>query len=96
MKLAKIIGNLVATRKTGTVDGLRLLIVQYLDDNLQPEGKSAACIDTVGANTGDLVLLCASSSARMTRFTQNVCTDATIVGIIDSISAAGKDRFRRE
>ncbi len=34
-----------------------------------------------------LVSFCTSSSARLTKLTKNVATDATIVGIVDTVSA---------
>jgi len=87
MKIGKVIGKVVSTRKEGNVEGLPILVVSYLDDTLSDTGKTAACIDTVNAGDGDVVLLCASSSARMTSRTTNVATDNTIVGIVDSVSA---------
>jgi ethanolamine utilization protein EutN len=90
MKMGKVIGKVVSTKKDGNVAGLPILVVSYLDETLTDTGKSAACIDTVNAGEGDVVLLCASSSARMTSKTTNVATDNTIVGIIDSVSAGSK------
>ena len=87
MKIGKVIGKVVSTRKEGNVEGLPILVVSYLDETLSDTGKTAACIDTVNAGDGDVVLLCASSSARMTSRTTNVATDNTIVGIVDSVSA---------
>lgn len=95
MKLGRVIGQIVSTRKEGNVDGLPLLVVKYLDENLGDRPHSAACIDTVSAKNGDIVLLCMSSSARMTKYTRNVCTDNTIVGIVDIISIRGKDCYKR-
>jgi microcompartment protein CcmK/EutM len=90
MKIGKVIGKVVSTRKEGNVGGLPILVVSYLDESLAETGKSAACTDTVNAGDGDVVLLCASSSARMTSKTTNVATDNTIVGIIDSVSVGSK------
>lgn len=90
MKIGKVIGKVVSTRKEGNVDGLPILVVSYLDEKLGDTGKTVACIDTVNAGDGDVVLLCASSSARMTSKTAHVATDNTIVGIVDSVSAGSK------
>jgi len=86
MKIGRVIGKVVSTRKEGNVGGLPILVVSYLDETLSETGKTAACVDTVNAGAGDVVLLCASSSARMTSRTTNVATDNTIVGIVDSVS----------
>jgi carbon dioxide concentrating mechanism protein CcmL len=96
MKIGKVIGNLVSTRKEGNLEGLKILVVDYLDEKLKDTKKSAACIDSVGAGNGDIVLLCSSSSARLTETTKNTATDNTIVGIIDSISSGGKYIYKRE
>jgi ethanolamine utilization protein EutN len=90
MKIGKVIGKVVSTKKEGNVEGLPILVVSYLDESMADTGKSAACIDTVNAGEGDVVLLCSSSSARMTLKTTDVATDNTIVGIVDSVSAGSK------
>ena len=90
MQLGKVIGNVVSVKKVDNLTGLKLMVVDYLDEELNTKGKSIVCIDTVSAGKGDLVLLCSSSSARLTADTKNVCTDNTIVGIVDSVSADGK------
>lgn len=95
MKIGKVIGKVVSTRKEGKVDGLPILVVSYLDEKLVDTGKSAACIDTVNAGQGDIVLLCASSSARMTAATRDVATDNTIVGIVDAVSAGSTFTYRK-
>ena len=95
MKIGKVIGKVVSTRKEGNVEGLPILVVSYLDETLSDTGKTAACIDTVNAGDGDIVLLCASSSARMTSKTTNAATDNTIVGIVDSVSAGSTYVYRK-
>lgn len=95
MKLGKVIGNVVSTRKEGNIYGLKIMVVTYLDENLSDTKKTAACIDTVNAGDGDIVLLCSSSSARITRMTKHTATDNTIVGIIDSISSGKKYLYRK-
>ena len=95
MKIGKVIGKVVSTRKEGNIDGLPILVVSYLDETLSDTGKTAACIDTVNAGDGDIVLLCASSSARMTSKTTNAATDNTIVGIVDSVSAGSTYVYRK-
>jgi microcompartment protein CcmK/EutM len=95
MQFARIIGNVVSTRKEGKVQGLKILLARYLDEDLHETAKTAACIDTVGAGTGDIVMLCSSSSARMTYLTKGVCTDNTVVGIVDTISNGHKTIYSK-
>lgn len=95
MKLGIVIGNVVATRKTGNMGGRKILVVRYLDDQLAETGLTHACIDTVDAGVGDVVLLCASSSARLTARTKNVATDSAIVGIVDEVASGTKQIYRK-
>ncbi|MCB9250661.1 MAG: EutN/CcmL family microcompartment protein [Ignavibacteriales bacterium] len=85
MQLGRVIGSVVSMRKVGNLKGLTLLVVDYLDENLKSKNKSVVCTDTVSAGEGDLVIMCSSSSARITETTENACTDNSIVGIVDSI-----------
>jgi ethanolamine utilization protein EutN len=86
MKLGIVIGNVVSTKKVENNGGLKMLVVNYLSDELVDTKKTAVCIDTVSAGAGDVVLLCSSSSARLTAMTGRAVTDNTIVGIVDAIS----------
>lgn len=95
MKLGLVMGKLISTRKEGKLQGLKILIVNYLTENMERTKDTAACIDTVNAGEGDIVLLCSSSSARLTKLTKDVATDNTIVGIVDSVMQGGKYIYKK-
>ena len=95
MKLGIVIGTVVSTKKVAPNVGLKMLVVSYLNDELVDTKKTSVCIDTVNAGAGDVVLLCASSSARMTSMTRKAVTDNTAVGIVDAISAGSRDIYRK-
>ncbi len=95
MKLGKVTGKLISTKKTGNIDGLKILVVNYLDEKLSDTKKTAACIDTVGAGDNDIVLLCSSSSARFTDTTRKAAADNAIIGIVDSVSKGRKYIYKR-
>ncbi len=95
MKLGKVIGNVVATKKVDNIRSLKILVVNYLNEAMEETKTTAACIDTVSAGEGDIVLLCSSSSARLTKMTKNACTDNTIVGIVDSVSSGSKYIYKK-
>lgn len=95
MKLGVVIGNVVSTRKVESVSGLKMLVVSYLNGDLADTGKTAVCLDTMNAGSGDVVLLCSSSSARLTAATRNAVTDNTIVGIVDTISSGGTTTYSK-
>jgi microcompartment protein CcmK/EutM len=87
MKLGVVIGSVVSTRKAGRMDGLKLLVVRYLDERYAPTATTAVCVDTVGAGAGEVVLLCGSSSARLPESTRKTATDTAIVGIVDAAAS---------
>jgi len=95
MQFAKVIGNAVATRKTKGMDGLHLIVVRFLDHALAPSGSTAVAVDTVGSRPEDIVLVCGSSSARMTPKTRNACADLSIVGIVDTVSKGKTDVYKQ-
>jgi microcompartment protein CcmK/EutM len=95
MKFAKVIGQVVSTRKEENIKGLKLTVIRYLDYQLNETKHSAVCTDAVKAKSGDVVLVCSSSSARYTKLTRKACTDNTIVGIVDTVSAEKNDWYRK-
>jgi microcompartment protein CcmK/EutM len=95
MKLGKIIGNVVSTNKVDNVNALKLYVVEYLNEELIGLNKSAVCADTVNAGIGDIVLVCSSSSARMTMMTKDACIDNTIIAIVDLISSVQREVYNK-
>lgn len=95
MKLALVIGSTISTIKDEKLSGRKLLIVREADDTGAPTGSPFVAVDTVSAGTGDLVLVVTGSSARYTNITRDIPTDATIVGVINSLEQSGKVTFRK-
>jgi ethanolamine utilization protein EutN len=84
MFAAKVIGHMVCTHKDDNLKGLKLLIVQPVDNQLQDEGKPLVAIDTIGqSGEGDLVYLAKSKESSMPLNKDLVASDAGILGIID-------------
>ena len=48
------------------------------------------------AGLGEVVLVCAGSSARQTQMTQNRPVDATIMAIVDEVAEGGELRYRKD
>ncbi len=90
MKLGKVVGTLVATRKDEKLEGLRLYMVQDL--SLAGTGKESFVVaaDAVGAGVGEVVLYASGSSARQTRQTDGRPIDATIMAIVDVVEVDAK------
>ena len=49
MRMGKVIGTLVATKKDEKLIGSKLMITQPLDASLNPKGDPIVAVDTVGA-----------------------------------------------
>ncbi|QFT91065.1 Carbon dioxide concentrating mechanism protein CcmL [Bacillus sp. THAF10] len=85
MFVAKVIGNMICTHKDENLKGLKLLIVQPVDDQLQDKGKPLVAIDTIGqSGEGDLVYLAKSRESSLPLKNREIVpSDAGILGIID-------------
>ena len=84
MQLARVIGTVVATMKNDSLHGRKLLIVQTVNKNLEPNGKPMVAVDAVGAGVGELVFWCRGKEASFPFKREDTPTDCTIVGIVDS------------
>lgn len=85
MFIAKVIGTVVSTRKDEALVGQKLMIVQPLNEHLESDGKSEVAVDSVGAGTGEIVLVTTGSIASKPFENSNTPIDCTIVGIIDNV-----------
>jgi ethanolamine utilization protein EutN/carbon dioxide concentrating mechanism protein CcmL len=90
MKLARVVGTVVSTRKDGSLESLKLLIVDNLTTDLEREGGYAVAVDSVGAGMGEVVLYASGSSARLTNVTKDRPVDAVIMAIVDSFDVEGR------
>ena len=83
MQLARVIGDVVTTRKDGNLVGLKLLVVQPLTPDRQPAGKPLVAVDAVGAGVGEDVFYVRGKEASFPWHPTEVPVDAGIVGIVD-------------
>lgn len=87
MKLAKVIGTLVASTKVAGLDGVRFLIVQPLDRDRRESGCPVVAADGVAmAGPGELVYMVASREAALACPDTFVPVDHAIVGIVDQVA----------
>lgn len=84
MYLGKVLGTVVSTSKNEKLIGMKLLIVERLDEQLKSEGTNEIAVDSVGAGTGEIVIVCKGSSARIV-FGNNIPVDTVIIGIVDTV-----------
>ena len=83
MQLARVIGDVVATRKDANLEGLKLLVLQPLTPEREPAGRTIVAVDAVGAGVGEEVFFVRGKEASFPFYPVEVPTDAGIVGIVD-------------
>lgn len=84
MKFGRVVGTLVATHKYEGLEGVKFLVVQLLDSDLQPQGDPVIAADgTAQAGPGELVYVIASREAALVCPVKFVPVDHAIVGIVD-------------
>ncbi len=91
MILGRVIGTVVATRKSPRLEGRKLLLVEDINPATM-EGKASylVAIDGVGAGPEEIVFYATGSCGRYTDATENRPSDATITAIVDCIEIDGK------
>ena len=95
MVFARVVGNVVCTRKDEKLVGSKLLLVQPVSTGGDPKGNLLVAIDAVGAGEGELVLLVQGSSARQTTTTEGNPCDCAIFAIVDTIEQDRKIVFQK-
>ncbi len=100
MILARVEGNLVATKKNPKMTGRKLLLVRplYVDSpgaaDLKEGTTTLVAVDDLGAGEGELVLVVQGSSARLGMTDKDAPVDAVVIGIIDSIDLDRRILYR--
>ena len=95
MIFARVVGNVVCTRKEEKLVGTKLLLVQPVSLEGESKGIPLVAIDAVGSGEGELVLLVQGSSARQTRQTEGSPVDCVVFAVVDSIEKQGKTVFSK-
>lgn len=100
MFLAKVIGQVVSTKKDEAMKGYRLLILrpQLVDpadsSKFRDGSNTVISVDTLGAGTGELVLFCQGSSARQASGLKKLPVDCAVTGIVDSVDVLGTQIYK--
>ncbi len=87
MYLGRVKGTVVAERIAAGMEGMKLLLVQPLDDQMADTGALQVAVDVVQAGPDDLVYLVGSREAALACDPFFVPVDAAIVGIVDQVHA---------
>jgi len=86
MKLGKVVGNVVCSQKVDSWEGVKLLLVQPLDEKQNKTGEPIIACDTVQAGPGDIVFYEGGREAALGLENWFNPSDATIMGIVDHVN----------
>jgi len=83
VQLAKVIGDVVITRKDENLAGITLLVLQPIAADGSNVGRTLVAVDAMGAGVGETVCFVRGKEASFPFYPTEVPTDAGIVGIVD-------------
>ncbi len=86
MQLARVIGDVVATRKEPAFDGIKLLLIQPLSAAGEDVGRPLVAVDSMSAGVGERVFFVRGKEASFPWYPAEVPADAGIVGIVDHVT----------
>ena len=99
MFLARVEGQVVATKKDPNMSGRKLLLLrpQLVDEKdptkFRPGANTIVAVDGLGCGEGEMVLFCQGSSARLAPGMKEAPVDAVVIGIVDGVDVLGKQIF---
>jgi carbon dioxide concentrating mechanism protein CcmL len=86
MQIAKVRGTVVSTHKEPSLRGVKLLLLQFIDEEGQILPQYEVAGDQVGAGIDEWVLVSRGSAARIVDGSEKRPLDAMVVAIIDTVS----------
>ena len=93
MKLARVVGTVVATTKYEGLEGVKLLVVQPLDRDGRANGSPSVAADaTAQAGPGQLVFVVGSREAAQAMPERFVPVNLAVTGIVDDVDRSAGDR----
>ena len=94
MLFGRVKGTAVCTIKYPGTEGLKLLVVQPLNKNLEPVGVLQVAADVVQAGVGDLCVMVRSREAALAMpDVKFVPIDLALVGIVDELAVRPDGEF---
>lgn len=92
MKLARVVGTVVSTVNVPVFEGRKLLLCDVVTADGAPVGGYMIAVDTVGAGTGETVLLMdEGNSARQILGARDAPVRTLVVGIVDHVELASPE-----
>jgi carbon dioxide concentrating mechanism protein CcmL len=95
MRIARVRGTVVSTYKEPSLQGVKLLVVQFVDETgeVTPEYEVAA--DMVGAGLDEWVLVSRGSQTRHVRDCTDRPVDAAVIAIIDTVTLSNQSLYSK-
>ncbi len=90
MQIARVRGTVTSTLKDPSLRGVKLLLLQMMDEEGQPQPGYEVAADTVGAGLDEWVLVSRGSAARQILDSEKRPLDAAVVAIIDTVSVENR------
>jgi len=84
LQIARVIGDVVITRKDPNLIGVTLLVLQPLAPDGSAVGRTLVAVDSMGAGVGETVFFVRGKEASFPFYPVEVPADAGVVGIVDS------------
>ena len=86
MIIGRIVGDVVATQKSASHEGRKILVVQPLNLDGTDRGDVVLALDAVDAGVGDKVLVVQEGFSAMTAVGRpNSPIDMAVIGVVDSV-----------
>ncbi|MFB2771759.1 EutN/CcmL family microcompartment protein [Pelatocladus sp. BLCC-F211] len=85
MQIAKVRGTVVSTQKDPNLRGVKLLLLQLVDEEGRILPKYEVAADSVGAGVDEWVLVSCGSAARQILGNEQRPVDAAVIAIIDTV-----------
>lgn len=96
MQLAIVRGTVVSTQKVSHLRGVKLLLLQFIDENGNILPKYEVAADVVGAGVEEWVLVSRGSAARQEPGNEQRPLDAMVVGIVDTVSVDNRMLYSKK
>jgi len=85
MRLGRVVGQVVASRKDAKLIGTRLLLVQPTNHEGAAVGRPLVAVDGVSAREGQMVFYVIAREASLAIPGRKIPSDCSLVGIVDQV-----------
>ena len=86
MILGRVAGTVISSRKDPRLEGFKLMIVRPVAPDGKEELGYIVAVDTIQADSGELVMVVTDSGARFAEGCKDRPVDAAIVGVADEVA----------